>query len=87
MARTNVQFLSLAVCGFTPCESLRRVLEAAHLNGLLLAPPHNGSSIVLAPRLLAAFLACMASELGNFRLWALEARQALELGERPERVA
>ncbi len=66
---------------------LRRVLEAAHLNGLLLAPPHNGSSIVLAPRLLAAFLACMASELGNFRLWALEARQALELGERPERVA
>lgn len=49
---------------------LRRLLESAHAAGLLEAPPRNGASIRLAPRLVASFLACMASELGHYRLWA-----------------
>ena len=60
---------------------LRRVLETGHLKGLLLAPPQNGACIVLAPHLLASFLTCMASELGHYRLWALEARKVLGVDE------
>ena len=50
---------------------LRRLLETAHVAGLLDAPPRNGQDIRLAPRLVASYLACMASELANYRLWAL----------------
>lgn len=57
---------------------LRRLLEAAHAAGLLDAPPRNGTYILLAAKLVAAFLACMACELGNYRAWALEARHVLE---------
>ena len=58
---------------------LRRLLESAHAAGLLDAPPRNGAHILLAPRLVAAFLACMASELANYRLWALATRDDLAL--------
>lgn len=53
---------------------LRRLLEQAHAKGLLEAPPRNGQDIRLAPHLLASYIACMASELGNYRLWALATR-------------
>ena len=56
---------------------LRRLLESAHTLGLLEAPPANGQNIVLSPLLVASFLACMASELGNYRVWALGARDEL----------
>lgn len=56
---------------------LRRLLETAHAAGLLLEPPRNGTHIVLAPALVAAFLACMASELGYYRAWAIAAQPEL----------
>lgn len=59
---------------------LRRVLESAHREGLLLAPPRDGADIRLAPRLVASYLACFASEYANYRLWGLEAKRALGLG-------
>jgi hypothetical protein len=46
---------------------LRRLLESAYAADLLDAPPRDGSHIVLAPKLVASFLACMASELGYYR--------------------
>ena len=46
---------------------LRRLLEAAHQNGLLDSPPYNGANIVLGQRLLASFLTCMARELVFYR--------------------
>ena len=58
---------------------LRRLLEGAHEKGLLDAPPRNGSHILLSLRLMSSFVTWMASELGNYRLWALAARDALEL--------
>jgi hypothetical protein len=45
---------------------LRRMLESAHATGLLDQAPKNGTNIVLAPRLVASFLNCMASELGYY---------------------
>jgi hypothetical protein len=59
---------------------LRRLLESAHGAGLLEAPPRNGAQILMSPRLVAAFLSCMASELGHYRLWALQAQEELGLG-------
>ena len=56
---------------------LRRLLESAHAIGLLDAPPHNGQHIVLSERLVASFLACQASELGNYRQWALATQKEL----------
>ena len=56
---------------------LRRLLESAYDLGLLDAPPRNGQHIVLSQRLVASFLTCMASELGNYRLWALETKKVL----------
>jgi hypothetical protein len=44
---------------------LRRLLEQAYAQGLLTAPPRNGSNIVLSQRLLCSFVSWMASELGN----------------------
>ena len=58
---------------------LRRLLESAHVEGLLDAPPHNGAYIQLAPHLVAAFLTCMASELGSYRDWGLAAAPNLRL--------
>lgn len=55
---------------------LRRILESAHEAGLLIAPPSNGSDIRLSNELVASFMTCMASELGNYRLWALEGARA-----------
>lgn len=46
---------------------LRRLLESAHAEGLLDAPPHNGSDIKLSARTVAAFLNCMASELSFYQ--------------------
>ncbi len=50
---------------------LRRLLEAAYAAGLLDAAPKDGAHILLSPRLVAAFLACMASELSYYRGHAL----------------
>ena len=58
---------------------LRRLLEAAHKAGLLSEPPRNGSHIVLAPKLLASYLTCMASELDYFRGHALAGKATLDL--------
>jgi hypothetical protein len=52
---------------------LRRLLESAWSKGLLAAPPRNGAHILPTPELAAAFIACMASELGYARGWAEEA--------------
>jgi hypothetical protein len=49
---------------------LRRLLEVAFDKGLLTEPPRNGQTIAPSNRLLASYLACMASELGNYRIWA-----------------
>lgn len=57
---------------------LRRLLETAYQEGLLDAPPKNGSNIELSERLVASFLACMASELGFYLEHATAAR--IELG-------
>lgn len=51
---------------------LRRLLETAHAKGLLDEPPRNGRTIVLSNRLLASFVTCMASELGNLRRCAFQ---------------
>jgi hypothetical protein len=51
---------------------LRRLLESAYGDGLLAAPPRNGSHILLARELVASFLTCMASEL-SFCLGIAEA--------------
>jgi len=56
---------------------LRRMLEAAHEQGLLDAPPKNGSRVLLSPRLLAAWLAAQAGELATYRRSAHLARAAL----------
>lgn len=58
---------------------LRRLLDQAHARGFLDAPPRNGQHVALAPHLVASFLTCMASELGNYRLWALAAKAELGL--------
>ena len=50
----------------------RRLLESAHANGLLEAPPRNGQNIVPSQKLAASFLACMASELSNYQIFALK---------------
>jgi hypothetical protein len=50
---------------------LRRLLESAHDVGLLEAAPRNGACILMSQKLVASFLACMASELGNYRDQAL----------------
>lgn len=46
---------------------LRRLLESAHDEGLLLAPPRNGANIVLSKIAVASYLTCMASELSFYR--------------------
>ncbi len=58
---------------------LRRLLETAHEQNLLDASPRNGSHIRASPRLIASFVSWMASELGNYRLWALATRSELGL--------
>ncbi len=58
---------------------LRRLLDQAYARGFLDAPPRNGQHVALAPHLVASFLTCMASELGNYRLWALAAKAELGL--------
>jgi hypothetical protein len=58
---------------------LRRLLEAAHRKGLLETPPRNGQHILPGHALVASFLTCMASELGNYRKWALAAKAGLGL--------
>jgi hypothetical protein len=62
---------------------LRRLLESAHANGLLEAAPRNGANIALSPRLVASFLACMASELGFYRGHAMTALAAEAAGADP----
>jgi hypothetical protein len=56
---------------------LRRLLESAYEQKYLIEPPLNGTNIVLSSQLVAAFLTCMASELGNYRLWTLQGRSKL----------
>ena len=58
---------------------LRRLLESAHQEGLLIAPPRNGAHIKLAPHLMASFLSCMASELDVYRSWGRAAAVELKL--------
>jgi hypothetical protein len=60
-------------------SQLRRLLESAFTRGDLLDAPKNGANIVLSPRLLASFVGWTASELGNYRLWGLAAKQDLGL--------
>ena len=58
---------------------LRRSLEGAYDNGLLDAPPRNGSHILMSPKLFASCMAAQASELSNYRLCALAAKTSLGL--------
>jgi hypothetical protein len=58
---------------------LRRLLEGAHAQGLLDAPPRNGSHILMSEKLFASCMAAQASELSNYRLCALAAKAALGL--------
>lgn len=60
-------------------SQLRRLLEAAHARGHLLADPKNGKHIHLSPQLFSAFVGWTASELGNYRLWGLAAKAELGL--------
>ncbi len=60
-------------------SQLRHLLETAYAQGLLDAPPRNGSHIVASPRLIASFVAWQASELANYRLWGLAAKATLGL--------
>ncbi len=60
-------------------SQLRRLLEAAHGRGHLLAEPKNGKHIYLSPQLLSAFAGWTASELANYRLWGLAAKADLRL--------
>ena len=55
---------------------LRRLLEAAFTAGLLDAPPHNGTYIVLSRKLLASYFMSMASELQFYRKHALAGQMA-----------
>ena len=69
-------------------SQLRRLLDAAHEIGLLDAPPHNGSNIVLSEVLVGAFLAWLASYLENFQRCTREALTALlPVGVEPVAVA
>lgn len=60
-------------------SQLRHLLETAYAQGLLDAPPRNGSDIVASPRLIASFVSWMASELGHYRQWGLAAKTELGL--------
>ncbi len=53
----------------------RRLLESAWQAELLAQPPQNGASILPTPELAAAFVTCMASELGYAHAWALAAKE------------
>ena len=55
---------------------LRRLLESAYAADLLDAPPKNGGHVLLSPKLVASFLACMASELSYYRGHALALKPA-----------
>jgi hypothetical protein len=73
---TRIMPVSIDLAAFGPKfgvsrSHLRRLLESAHAAGLLDAPPRNGGHIQLSGKLVASFLACMASELGHYREQAL----------------
>jgi hypothetical protein len=79
---THIVPVSVELAGFgarfgVSRSHLRRLLESAYDNGLLSAPPKNGSHIALSPKLLASYLTCMASELDFFRGHALAGKAAL----------
>ena len=81
---THIVPVSVELAGFgarfgVSRSHLRRLLEAAYDEGLLSAPPRNGSSIALAPKTMASYLTCMASELDFFRGHALAAKAALSI--------
>ncbi len=52
----------------------RRLLETAWQAGLLAQSPQNGSAILPTHELAAAFITCMASELGHAHAWAMATR-------------
>ena len=56
---------------------LRRLLEGGYEQGLLDAPPRNGSHVLLSPRLVAACLSAQAGELATHRRSAHWARDRL----------
>ena len=56
---------------------LRRLLEAAYDAGYLSEPPRNGTRIVLAPKTMASYLACMAFELQFYQRHALAGKEFL----------
>jgi len=58
---------------------LRRLLEDAFALGFLKAPPKNGQTILFAPDYMAMFLTWMASELSNYRLWAIDLMTAVRM--------
>ena len=58
---------------------LRRVLDTAHEAGLLDLPARNGSCILPSHKLMAAYLACMASEVGRCQQWALAVKADLAM--------
>lgn len=55
---------------------MRRVLDTAFEQGLLAAPPRNGSHIVMSHRLICSYLVTLASELDIFRFSARAASRA-----------
>ena len=57
---------------------LRRLLETAYAKGYLLAPPSNGSNVVLSPKLVCAYMAWIASYLEGYRRSAMDALAELE---------
>ena len=57
---------------------LRRLLETAYAKGYLLAPPSNGSNIVLSPKLVCAYMTWIASYLGGYYRSATDALAELE---------
>jgi hypothetical protein len=60
-------------------SQLRQLLESAYSQGLLNAPPRNGTHILASPKLIASFVSWQASELGHYREWGLAAKNALGL--------
>ena len=60
-------------------SQLRQLLVSAHEQGLLDAPPKNGTHILASPRLIASFVSWQASELGHYQRWGLAAKAELDL--------
>jgi hypothetical protein len=83
-ARTHIVPLAIDLAAFgkrfgVSRTHLRRMLDNAYDQGLLAEPPRSGASVRFSARMIAAWLAAHAGELGTYRRAAYAARVKLGL--------